>query len=100
MVPEYLREIVSSRRENVSKYCICNRNQYDTPRCKLGEFNPSFVPDAVRKWSPLNAEAKKTSSIDIFCNTLSSKDSNPSHILHLVLVTVMHDCIFINHTVS
>lgn len=96
MVPEYLREIVSSRRENVSKYCICNRNQYDTPRCKLGEFNRSFVPDAVRKWSPLNAEAKKTSFI--FCNTLSSKDSNPPHILHLV--TVIHDCIIVNHTVS
>lgn len=44
VVPEYLRQIITNRRKNISEYNTGNKSQYDITRCKLEEFNRSFVP--------------------------------------------------------
>ena len=76
-VPDYLRDIVPKKHENVSKYNTRNKDQFIVPRCNLELFKKSFVPDAIKHWNSLNIEARVCTCINPFCKYLASCASNP-----------------------
>lgn len=48
-VSDYLFDIISSKRENISHCNTRNKDQFNVPKCRLDLFKKSFVPKAVNQ---------------------------------------------------
>ena len=57
-VPEYLLNIVPKKREHVSSYNTCYKEDYILPRCSLQLFKNSFTPDAEKTMEFIKSSSK------------------------------------------
>ena len=75
--PSYLNNIIPDKHENISRYNTRNKHNYFIPRCRLELFKKSFVPDSIRLWNLLKAEAREAISINSFRKNISVEIENP-----------------------
>ena len=77
LVPEYLLNLMPSRIESRTRHNLRNKNEYDSPFCRINAHKYSFLPSTIRDWNDLDNKLKESPSIESFKKALSRFKEKP-----------------------
>ena len=97
-----MNDIIPDKHENKSRYNTRNKHNYFIPRCRLELFKKSFVPDSIRLWNLLKAEAREAISINSFRKNISVEIENPpsyyafgKRFINIIHTKLRHKCTYV-----
>ena len=71
LTPSYLSSLVPQSINNLSQYSLRNADNLQPIHARTNLYFQSFLPSVARKWNDLSDEAKRSSSVTSFKNSLN-----------------------------